>query len=99
MRIIPKEVETLWTLFTAPVVWAAHFLVCYVLAAVWCAKRGKIKGDVRPIEQVWGFAREWYGRHCDPDWTKWTQEEAAEIFARHGLTGPIWELPTAQGRF
>jgi hypothetical protein len=42
MRIIPKEVETLWTLFTAPVVWAAHFLACYVLAAVWCAKRGDI---------------------------------------------------------
>jgi hypothetical protein len=42
MRIIPKEVETLWTLFTAPVVWAAHFLVCYVLAAVWCAKRGDL---------------------------------------------------------
>jgi hypothetical protein len=63
------------------------------------AKRGKIKGDVRPIEQVWGFAREWYGRHCDPNWTKWTQEEAAEMFARHALTGPIWELPTAQGRF
>jgi hypothetical protein len=42
MRIIPKEVESLWTLFTAPVVWAAHFLICYVLAAVWCAKRGDI---------------------------------------------------------
>jgi hypothetical protein len=42
MRIIPKEVESLWTLFTAPVVWAAHFLVCYSLAAVWCAKRGDI---------------------------------------------------------
>lgn len=40
MRILPKEVETLWTLFTAPVVWAAHFLVCYVLAATWCAKHG-----------------------------------------------------------
>jgi len=40
MRIIPRQVETLWTLFTAPVVWAAHFLFCYVLAAVWCAKRG-----------------------------------------------------------
>ncbi|TJX01012.1 MAG: hypothetical protein E5X43_08655 [Mesorhizobium sp.] len=30
--------ETLWTLFTAPVVWAAHFLVCYVGAAIYCAK-------------------------------------------------------------
>ena len=33
MRIIPKAVESLWTLFTAPVVWAAHFLICYVLGA------------------------------------------------------------------
>ena len=40
MRIIPKEIETLWTLFTAPAIWAFHFLFCYVAAAVWCAKRG-----------------------------------------------------------
>ena len=40
MRIIPREIETLWTLFTAPVVWALHFLACYIMAAIWCAKRG-----------------------------------------------------------
>lgn len=40
MRLIPKHIESLWTLFTAPLVWAAHFLLCYVLAAVWCAKQG-----------------------------------------------------------
>jgi hypothetical protein len=40
MRIFPGQIQTLWTLFTAPVVWAAHFLFCYVLAAVWCARRG-----------------------------------------------------------
>jgi hypothetical protein len=39
MRILPKEVESLWTLFTAPIVWAVHFLVCYTGAAVYCAKR------------------------------------------------------------
>ncbi|PAQ04995.1 hypothetical protein [Mesorhizobium temperatum] len=38
MRLIPKEIETLWTLFTAPVVWVAHFLVCYIGAAIYCAK-------------------------------------------------------------
>lgn len=37
-RFLPKEVESLWTLFTAPMVWAAHFLICYVGAAVYCAK-------------------------------------------------------------
>ncbi|MBY3562043.1 hypothetical protein [Rhizobium laguerreae] len=42
MRLIPKEVETLWTLFTGPAVWALHFLVCYVAAAVYCAKASEI---------------------------------------------------------
>ena len=39
MRILPKEIQSLWTLFTAPVVWATHFLVCYVGAAIYCARR------------------------------------------------------------
>lgn len=39
MRIVLKEIETLWTLFTAPVIWALHFLLCYVTAAVFCAKQ------------------------------------------------------------
>jgi hypothetical protein len=38
MRLIPKEVESLWTLFTAPVVWALHFLASYGAFAVYCAK-------------------------------------------------------------
>ena len=41
MRLIPKEVEALWTLFTAPVVWAAHFLICYASVAVYCARAGQ----------------------------------------------------------
>ncbi len=40
MRFI-KEIETFWTLFTAPTVWALHFLVCYVAFAVYCAKQGR----------------------------------------------------------
>lgn len=39
-RLLPRQVETLWTLFTAPVVWALHFLACYVGAAIFCAKPG-----------------------------------------------------------
>lgn len=38
MRLIPMEIESLWTLFTAPTIWAVHFLVCYVLVAVYCEK-------------------------------------------------------------
>lgn len=42
MRFLPREIETLWTLFTAPVVWAAHFLVCYVGVSVFCAKHAQL---------------------------------------------------------
>ncbi len=38
MWLVPKQIETLWTLFTAPVVWAAHFLVCYIGASIYCDK-------------------------------------------------------------
>jgi hypothetical protein len=65
----------------------------------WCAQRGVPIGDVRPIEQVWAFASEWYSRHADPGWVKWSIPEAAEIFKRHGLTGHIWALPEQAGRF
>lgn len=33
--------EGVWTLAAAPAVWALHFLGCYVLAAVWCARAGR----------------------------------------------------------
>lgn len=65
----------------------------------WCATRGIPKGDVRPIEQVWNFAAEWYARHADANWTKWSVPEAAEIFSRHNLTGPIWALTNQTARF
>lgn len=45
---IGKEVERetgegtdLWRLVTAPTIWAAHFLVCYCVGAVWCEKAGR----------------------------------------------------------
>ncbi|OAA55379.1 Alkylmercury lyase [Cordyceps fumosorosea ARSEF 2679] len=65
----------------------------------WCATRGIPKGDVRPIKQIWDFAAEWYGRHADADWTKWSLSEATEIFERHKLTGPIWAISHEAGRF
>ncbi|MBS3647534.1 hypothetical protein KEU06_02695 [Pseudaminobacter sp. 19-2017] len=42
MSLIPRQIETFWTLFTAPVVWAVHFLVCYVGAAIYCAKQHEL---------------------------------------------------------
>lgn len=65
----------------------------------WCASRGIAKGDVRPIEQICAFAADWYGRHADPDWTKWSVGDAVQLFERHGLAGPVWQLPSQEERF
>lgn len=35
---LPEAKESLWLLTASPVIWAAHFLLCYGTAAVWCAK-------------------------------------------------------------
>ncbi len=31
----------LWRVIAAPIVWALHFLFCYVYAAIYCAKAGR----------------------------------------------------------
>lgn len=56
-------------------------------------------GDVQPIATVWELAKAWYGKHRDPDWRKWTVDEARRIFSRLGLDGAIWDLPDADERF
>ena len=35
---VAERRESIWTLFVAPTIWALHFMLCYVTAAVWCAK-------------------------------------------------------------
>jgi len=35
-----EEKESLWRLAASPAIWAGHFMSCYVVAAVWCAKAG-----------------------------------------------------------
>lgn len=50
MAELSEKKESLWLLTAAPVIWAAHFLLCYLTAAIWCAKvvgQGGLLGDVR----------------------------------------------------
>lgn len=43
----PEYRENFWMLVVAPLIWAAHFLLSYVTAAIWCAKVGGSLGEVR----------------------------------------------------
>ena len=94
----PIAMERAWdnVVFTCSVM-----LVFEDAAAVdeWAKHHGLSRGDVRPIQTVYDFAREWYGRHLDRDWRKWTVAEARELFARFGLDGPIWDVQASGERF
>ena len=65
----------------------------------WCHRHRIPKGNVQPLARVFDLARVWYGRHADPDWKKWSGEEAQAIFEKFGLTGPTWDIPTSAARF
>ncbi len=65
----------------------------------WVEKHGMRRGDVQPIGKIWQFSKKWYGSHLDPQWIKWTVDEAKEIFAEFDLTGPIWDLGESKERF
>lgn len=56
MRFLPRHIESLWTLFTAPTIWAFHFLFCYVTAAVYCAKREAVGFGFETVRGTIGVA-------------------------------------------
>jgi Alkylmercury lyase len=65
----------------------------------WSTRHALPRGDAQPIQTAYEFAREWYRRHLEPDWRKWSSDEARSLFERFGFRGPIWDLPRTSERF
>jgi hypothetical protein len=65
----------------------------------WTKRHHIPKGDIQPITNVWEFSKKWYGKHLNPDWEKWTMQEAKDIFLKFSLTGRIWDIETSASRF
>lgn len=49
MKTLPEKAESLWTMIISPTLWAAHFLLCYLTAAIWCAKFAPRFGPLGPV--------------------------------------------------
>ena len=49
-----EDKESLWLLIVSPTIWAAHFLVSYITAAVWCAKYAARFDSLTPVR--WAIA-------------------------------------------
>ncbi|HEX2100698.1 MAG TPA: hypothetical protein VHF69_08550 [Candidatus Synoicihabitans sp.] len=54
MKAPPEQRESLWLLIAAPTIWAAHFMACYVTAAIWCAKAASRFQTLEPVR--WAIA-------------------------------------------
>jgi hypothetical protein len=54
----PRSLDkgSLWLLTIAPTLWAVHLLLCYVTAAIWCAKFVPISGSLDGVRT----AISWY---------------------------------------
>lgn len=65
----------------------------------WCKRHNIPRGDLQPLALIWEFSKKWYGNHLNTDWTKWTMEEAKQIFAEFGLTSETWALEQSASRF
>jgi threonine/homoserine/homoserine lactone efflux protein len=46
--------ESIWMLAAAPGVWAAHFMLCYVTAAIWCAKVSSVLAPLGGVRTAIG---------------------------------------------
>jgi hypothetical protein len=58
----------------------------------WCDRHGLPRGATMEMEALWRFASDWYGAYLHDPWRKRTPDEVRDLFARHGLTGPFWEI-------
>jgi hypothetical protein len=54
MPFLPEKNESLWRLIVSPTIWAGHFLLSYITAAVWCAKFAGQFGSLGPVR--WAIA-------------------------------------------
>jgi hypothetical protein len=50
----PEKHESLWLMIVSPLLWAGHFLACYLTAAIWCAKYAPADGSLQPVR--WAIA-------------------------------------------
>lgn len=65
----------------------------------WVKRHNIPKGDIQPIGNIWEMSKKWYGNHLNPEWKKWTMEEAKDIFSEFKLTHQIWNLESSGSRF
>jgi hypothetical protein len=83
---------SLWLLTIAPTIWAVHLLVCYITAAIWCAKFAGPGGALGGIRSAiaWYTAVAFIG-------IAWIGREGLRRH-RHGTEATTHDLDSAEDR-
>ena len=59
----------------------------------WCRDWRFDRGATLRLGVCWRLAKTWYGaERRDPEWRRFTAEEAQKIFSGLGLTSEFWSL-------
>ena len=53
-ELLHERRASVWMLVTGPTVWAVHFLACYLIGAVWCAKAASPAAPLDGVRIVLG---------------------------------------------
>ena len=61
-------------------------------ADAWCRARGRPRGAVMAVAQLWRLAAAWYGDRLDPDWRPRSVAQSQRILDAAGLQGAFWRL-------
>jgi len=61
-------------------------------AELWREKAKPPASTILTIEQATGLAHAWYANKLDPDWRRFTNEEAEAIFDDLALDPAFWRL-------
>jgi hypothetical protein len=54
MNQLLERNQSLWLMIAGPVIWAAHFLLSYVTASIWCAKTAGPGGSLLTVRWAIG---------------------------------------------
>lgn len=91
-QALPEADASLWMLVTGPTIWAGHFLACYVIAAVRCAKAASAAAPLGEVRLLLGVATVLaLAAIAFLGWRGWRQH-------RHGREPAPHDAPTAADR-
>jgi hypothetical protein len=55
MKSNTPDKDTLWMLTLAPAMWATHLMLCYLTAAIWCARFAGADGRLGGVRNAIGW--------------------------------------------